>query len=82
MAIIELLNNPWIIALTFFYVGHWSCKSTYDRLIQRYKEEIKELNVTVDDCEEEIQTLNVKYGIEEIDWEQNLFLDDDNKLPN
>ena len=76
MTIIEFLNNPWVIALVFFYVGFYTCKSTFDRLEQRYKDEIDDLKKNVADCNEEIQTLNVQFGREDIDWEANMWADE------
>ena len=81
MTIVELMNNPWVIALVFFYVGFYTCKSTFDRLEQRYKDEIDDLKKDVADCNEEIHTLNVKYGLEDIDWESNMWMDDPIEKP-
>ena len=81
MAIIEFLNNPWVIALIFFYVGFYACKSTFDKLEKKYKDEIADLKTNVADCNEEIQTLNVKYGLEDIDWEANIWMDDHVEKP-
>jgi len=76
MTIAEFINNPWVIALVFFYVGFYSCKSTFDRLEQRYKDEIDDLKKDVADCNEEITSLNIKYGLEDMDWEADMWADE------
>ena len=81
MTIVELMKNPWVIALVFFYVGYYTSKSTFDRLEQRNKDEIDNLKKDVADCNEEIDTLNVKYGLEDIDWESNMCMDDPIEKP-
>tara|TARA_X000001036_G_C20225922_1_gene621800 strand:- start:98 stop:349 length:252 start_codon:yes stop_codon:yes gene_type:complete len=81
MAIVDFINIPWVIALIFFYVGFYTCKSTFDRLEKRYEDEIAELKADVADCNEEIHSLNIKYGLEDIDWEANMWMDDFNEKP-
>ncbi len=81
MTIIEFLNNPWVIALIFFYVGFYACKSTFDRLERKYQTEIADLKSDVAECNEEIHTLNIKYGLEDIDWEANIWMDDHVEKP-
>ena len=54
----------------------------YQVLIKKYEDDIAALKGDVEDRDEEIKTLNVKYGLEDIDWEANMWADEEPKLPN
>ena len=41
-----------------------------------FNDEIDDLKKDVADCNEEIQTLNVQFGREDIDWEANMWADE------
>ena len=70
------------ISMLWFLLGYAVSKSAYQVLIKKYEDDIATLKGDVEDRDEEIKTLNVKYGLEDIDWEANMWADEEPKLPN
>lgn len=77
MDIVELLNNPWVVAITFFYVGFYGNRYHTSKLEEMYKKKVKLLNEEVTSLSEELIDKDIKMGKMEVDFGFNGWTDDE-----
>ena len=59
------------LQLLFYFLGFSSSWFAFYMVLRKYKEDKVELNKKISELDEEIHTLRVKYGLDEIAWNYN-----------
>ncbi len=76
---IQMTSQPWFYIIMGYSMGFFTWYFYAQRLERIYRKHVKELEKDLDRTEDELQSVLVKYGEHEIDYTQNIWVNDTEK---